>query len=175
MSRSPQERIDWFKSHLPEAVGMCLRHVWQATAVPYQGISDANAGVRYVRNAGHMHHGDTPPKGAWLWWTSPTHGHVALSAGHGMIWSTDVNGPRTVGLVNDHYPQDHWGHTYAGWSDWYGELFEVGEEDMPLTKEDVDRIAAAVWAYELENTTTDPRKKQPARWFLNRLLEKLKG
>lgn len=181
MSRNPNERIDWFKSHLPDQVGMCLRHTWQATDIPVVGMPDANAGVAYVSGAGELTRKGPPPRGAWCWWTSPTHGHVALSAGEGMIWSTDVHGPRTVGKVHMDYPVNQWGHTYAGWSDWYGVRFDVAgdkkeeDEDMALSKDDVQRIAEAVWAFELTNQTSKPEQVRPARWFLNAILDKVKG
>lgn len=175
--RDVEARLDWFRSHLPDNVGMCLRHTWESTDIPTVGMPDANAGVRHVDKAGELHteRGSRPPRGAWVWWTSPTHGHVALSAGDSMIWSTDVHGPRTVGKVHIDYPVNAWGHTYAGWSDWYGVRFPVGEdEEMPLSNDDIDRIARAVWNHEIENTGTEASKKRPAKWFLNAILGRVK-
>lgn len=171
MSRGVEERIAWFATHLPDREGMCLRHTWQATDLPAVGQPDANAGWQYVKDHGELQDGN-PPRGAWVWWSSPTHGHVALSAGDGMIWSTDVHGPRTIGKVSIAYPANAWGHKLVGWSDWYGEHFEVG--DMALTERDLDRIAAAVWSHDIENTTTEPKGKRPARWFLNTILGRVK-
>lgn len=174
MARDVADRIHWFLTNHPSAVGQCLRHTWQATDLPPVGMPDANAGWAHVRANGQLHRDGQPPRGAWVWWASPTHGHVALSLGDGFIASTDVRGPATVGRVPIDYPVNVWGHRYVGWSDWYGQTFQVQGDDMPLSKDDIDRIAAAVWAYELENTTTEPKGKRAAGWFLNRILEVVK-
>ena len=126
--RSASERIAWFREHKPEAVGMCLRHTWQATDIPAAGMPDANAGVAYVKKHGHLHTDRKPPRGAWVWWTSSTHGHVCLSLGDGRILSTDVNGPASTGTVALNYPEVHWNHRYAGWSSWYGVPFTTAAD-----------------------------------------------
>lgn len=175
MSRNVADRIHWFLTNHPGTAGMCLRHTWQATAVPYVGIPDANAGWAYVKVNGHLHTDRNIPRGAWVWYSSPSHGHVGIALGDGMLASTDVHGPGTTGRVPDTWPEQIWGHTYQGWSDWYGETFTTEGDDMPLTKDDVDRIAKAVWLYELENETNDPKQRKPAGWFLNAILGKVKG
>lgn len=126
--RSVQGRLDWFRKNRPEAVGMCLRHTWMATDIPAVGMVDANAALAYVRKHGHLVVNRHPPKGAWVFWYSATHGHVALSLGDQRILSTDVNGPATTGSAGLSYPETHWGHTYAGWSSWYGTAFPVGDQ-----------------------------------------------
>lgn len=176
MVRGPKERIDWFLSNSPEDEGRCLEHTWHATELPPVGCDDANHGVRVVKEAHEMRSGD-PPRGAWVWWTSDTHGHAALSMGNGKIASVDVKGPKTTGVVSINFPENEWGHTYQGWSRYYGVEFAVGdEEDMPLTDEDIQKIAQAVWQHQLENTASDQPhpEKQPAKWFLNRILDKVK-
>lgn len=176
MSRSVNDRIHWFLTTKPPGVGMCLRHTWLATDLPYVGIPDANAGWAYVKGNGKLYPKDRkPPRGAWVWYASPTHGHVGISLGDGVIASTDVNGPATTGRVQLSYPETVWGHRYVGWSDWFGESFTVGDEDMPLSDADINRIARAVWEHGLENTTTEPQQKRPAGWFLNSILDKVKG
>jgi hypothetical protein len=126
--RSINERIDWFRSHTPSAVGMCLRHTWLATDIPAVGLPDANAGVAYVKKHHKLHTDRHPPRGAWVWWTSSTHGHVCLSLGDGRILSTDVKGPATTGVVGLSFPETQWGQRYAGWSSWYGVSFTVASD-----------------------------------------------
>jgi hypothetical protein len=98
--------------------------------------------------------------------------------GDGKIASVDVKGPQTTGVVSRDFPEREWGHTYEGWSRYYGVEFAVGdeEEDMPLTDEEIEKIARAVWQHKLENTSGDQpqAKDQPAKWFLNRILDKVK-
>ncbi len=177
MARKPNERIDWFLSNKPVKEGRCLEHTWNATAIPSVGCDDANAGVAVVKNAGEMRSGP-PPRGAWCWWTSVDHGHAALSMGDGNIASVDVAGPATTGVVPLSYPVEKWGHTYQGWSSFYGVEFDVGDEDddVPLTDAEIEKIAKAVWQFQLENTSSDQPgdKERPAKWFLNRLLENVK-
>lgn len=130
MARTVRARIKWFRNNRPEKVGMCLRHTWMATDIPAVGMPDANAGVALVKKAGHLHTDRHPPRGAWVWWTSPTHGHVCLSLGDGKILSTDVAGPATTGVVGIGYPETRWAHTYAGWSSWYGVEFGTAADRL---------------------------------------------
>jgi hypothetical protein len=123
--RSVRARINWFRSHKPEAVGMCLRHTWMATSLPAVGKPDANAGWAYVKDAGHLHTDRKPPRGAWVWWSSSTHGHVALSLGEQRILSVDVDGPATTGVRPMTWFETAWGQKYVGWSSWYGVEFPV--------------------------------------------------
>lgn len=123
--RTVAERIEWFREHKPSAVGMCLRHTWLATDIPSVGMPDANAGAAYVRKHKRMHTDRKPPRGAWVWWASSNHGHVAIALGDERIVSTDVYGPATVGTVHQSFPETSWGQTYIGWSKWYGVPFAV--------------------------------------------------
>lgn len=125
MARSVKDRIEWFRTHKPAAVGLCLRHTWQATDIPAVGKPDANSALSYVREHGHLNADRNPPRGAWVFWSSSTHGHAALSLGKRRILSTDVAGPATTGAVPLTYPETHWNHRYEGWSSWYGVEFPV--------------------------------------------------
>jgi hypothetical protein len=42
------------------------------------------------------------------------------------------------------------------------------EDDMPLSDEDVDRVARAVWAFHIETTNNPDIEARPARWLLQR-------
>ena len=135
--RSVNDRIKWFRAHRPKdetgviRAGLCLRHTWMATDIPWVGLADANAALEYVRRHGHLRTNRNPPRGAWVFWWSSTHGHVAISVGDQRIVSTDVNGPGSTGEVGLGYPEIHWGHIYEGWTDWYGVPFTV---TTPRTK-----------------------------------------
>lgn len=167
MSRGIEQRIDWFLAHNPSAVGMCLNHTWQATDLPSVGCDDANAAVDYVKRNGELRGGGDPPRGAWVLWRSSTFGHAALSLGDKRIASTDVNG-QPVGKVSIDYPSTHWGHSYAGWCDWYGERFTVGDkggDDVPLTDDEIERIARKVWAFQIPEEG-DSKEEKPAKVYL---------
>src|SRR4249919_4176494 len=131
-ARTVHERIQWFLDHRPSAPGLCLHHTWEAIRLSGAGIPDSNAAVDYLR-AHHKLYQGNPPRGAMVLWTSPTHGHTALSlgrnriTGHHRIASTDINYPTSVSRVNLNYIVQNWGHHYAGWTDWWdGETYDVG-------------------------------------------------
>lgn len=152
MSRGVEERLDWFAKHKPtdengvNREGLCLHHTWQSTLLPSAGIPSANAGVAFVQRNGHMQPKSlAPPRGAWVWWTSPSFGHVCLSLGGGRILSTDVLGPGTTGTAAISLPSSVWGHTYIGWSDWFVETFDVGlKEEFMASQKERDEFADAV-------------------------------
>jgi hypothetical protein len=95
-----------------------------------------------------------PPRGVPVWYgpgTGSRFGHVALSLGGGRIRSTDC--PRD-GMVDDTdllYPLRRWGHDYVGWSTSIGGQqipgLGGGGEDMPLSDEDAQKVAWAVWSF----------------------------
>jgi hypothetical protein len=45
------------------------------------------------------------------------------------------------------------------------------EDDMPLSDEDLDKIAARVWNYKLELNNSNPPRQYQAGWFLSRIQE----
>lgn len=141
MSSGVEERIKWFLSHKPDEEGQCLHHVWEATAIPEQGIPNANEGWQYAARNGQLHAGDrSSPRGSWVYWSNATFGHVALSLGDGRIASTDVEGAATTGIVPLSWVETNWGQSYRGWTDWFGEFFDVGEDDV-ISEQDKKDIA----------------------------------
>lgn len=70
--------------------------------------------------SGDQHPGDrNPPQGVPVYWSggSAGDGHVALSAGGGYVYSTDIGGRGTVSLVPLMAIEQQWGLTYKGWAD----------------------------------------------------------
>lgn len=57
----------------------------------------------------------TAPAGALVYWGGGA-GHVALSAGDGTVWSTDIGGPGTVTRVPWDEISSKWGKPYLGWA-----------------------------------------------------------
>lgn len=57
----------------------------------------------------------TAPAGALVYWGGGA-GHVALSAGDGTVWSTDIGGPGTVTRVPWNEISEKWGKPYLGWA-----------------------------------------------------------
>ena len=100
----------------------CLALVAVAYGWDASGIPTAYQAAMIMKSAGQLHTSrDNIPRGAIMWWdgraTGNTAGHVAIYDGNGHIYSNDV--PITdgrVGQVPWTYPEDHWGHTWLGWS-----------------------------------------------------------
>jgi hypothetical protein len=128
--RGVEERIRWFDSHRPDAVGRCAEYTHESFGgLPLWHTPDANAVVRKAREAGVLHTSDNPPRGAIVLWTSPTHGHMCLSLGNRRIISTDYPRARDTGEAPITMPRTKWGHSYAGWLDSYaGVTFRVGSD-----------------------------------------------
>jgi hypothetical protein len=100
------------------SAGWCLWHVEEAYGVPHW-YGDATAAWE---NAQRKHPTSDPnsiPRGVPIYWTggSSGHGHIAISAGDGHCWSTDI---KRTGFF-DRCPIDqirqNWGLTLAGWSE----------------------------------------------------------
>jgi hypothetical protein len=107
--------------------GECLMRVHDAYGVPSDGTHDAatawlrsrfkhpkpaDAGARPAWLAGI-------PRGALLYWTGGTHGygHIAICAGHGMMWSTDIRRPGYFDLVPIEEVQRLWRLELVGWAE----------------------------------------------------------
>lgn len=157
--REVEERIDWFLApkNYPSRSGMCAQHTWhalggsQSNPCPVAwGTPDANAVVNKLRAAGKLYTKDlmSPPRGAEVVWQYGSYGHAALSLGNGKIATTDPSNGKPTGIEDITYPK-RWGAGNGGrptgWSDYYsGTTYSVGEDDMPLTDEDIEKIAKAV-------------------------------
>jgi GH25 family lysozyme M1 (1,4-beta-N-acetylmuramidase) len=95
---------------------LCLRMVRECFGIPAL-YPDATAGWR---NTNHKHTDASPPSAVPVWWTGGAdgHGHVALSAGGGYVWSIDQPQTGTVGKVTIPSIHSRWPNvTYAGWSE----------------------------------------------------------
>lgn len=96
--------------------GMCLREVRTAHGIPavHAGAADA------WRTATGRHPNDRrPPRGATVFWTGGSNGHIAISLGDGRIRSTDAGGKGRMGTVDLDWPRRQWGLTYVGWAEGY--------------------------------------------------------
>lgn len=61
--------------------------------------------------------GKHPPAGVPAYYRVGAWGHVGLSAGHGLIWSTDILRRGLWDKVSIPYIERRWGATYVGWTD----------------------------------------------------------
>lgn len=122
--RGADERVKYMLDprHWPGRANLCARTTWLATGAPRLGAATAAIAAHKVAAAGHMKHGENPPRGAVMYWRGGHSGagHMALSAGGHHVASTDVNGAGKVGLVPFDWFEHHWpAEHYIGWSSWY--------------------------------------------------------
>jgi hypothetical protein len=141
--RGVEERLAWMRDHEPGEAGQCARWTWYALggnqdppSPPAWGTPDANAVVANMRAAGELHTDRNAPRGAIVLWTSENHGHMALSKGpeyNNDIHSTDPYGNwGKTGTMPQKWPEQNWGQTWAGWSDYYaGVRLPMGAEPEP--------------------------------------------
>lgn len=98
------------------AVGMCDNFVanmfgYNASGYP-TAINHWNSIPSQDKHPGDMN----APAGALMFWGGGSAGHVALSDGHGGIFSTDYPSPGMVSHVNADVISKSWGKPYLGWS-----------------------------------------------------------
>lgn len=105
--------------HAPNpGAGMCLMMVRLCYGIPPGTVDAATAWVR----AAHRHptaNVHTIPRGYPVFWLGGTHGHghVAVSAGDGFCWSTDLKRPGMFDRVPITQVHDQWGLQLVGWTE----------------------------------------------------------
>lgn len=97
------------------AVGMCDNFCANMYGFDASGYVDATAHWAAMK-PGQKHPADhNPPAGMLAFWGGG-HGHIAISAGGGYVWSTDIAGAGTVAKVLLSKITTTWGKPYLGWS-----------------------------------------------------------
>lgn len=107
---------DQWEGGYNEWQGFCLRFVRMCFGLDAK-YPDARTGWL---QADFRHHNPKPqdiPRGVPIWWLGGKHGHVAISAGDGMCWSTDIKRRGMVDKVRIEEIHEKWGYTLAGWSE----------------------------------------------------------
>lgn len=95
--------------------GMCLKFVRTTLGIPSR---DPSAIVAWRRtHPADRHGGKTPPPGVPVFWKVGQYGHVALSAGRGRVYSTDIVRSGRVDLVAIDTITKRWGAEYLGWTE----------------------------------------------------------
>lgn len=95
--------------------GFCLKFVRTMVGIPAHYDDADSAWDGAVRR--HAEYGSTPPAGAAIFYRGGQHGHVTLSAGGGMCWSTDLIRRGQVDKVPVNAPEAKWGYRYLGWTE----------------------------------------------------------
>lgn len=106
---------DWSNRRLYVGVGMCLKTVRQ-----YYGVSSKYGTAAESWYAAdhkvHVSDGRNIPRGVPVYWTNGRAGHIAISLGGGLCYSTDwkESGKIDVAVINEIGPR--WGQTLAGYA-----------------------------------------------------------
>jgi len=93
--------------------GLCLRAVRQLLAVPAR---DPNARAAWEATPARDRHEGHPPPGAPIFWAVGRYGHVALSAGAQLCWTTDLLRPGKLDVVPLVQIRHLWGADLHGWT-----------------------------------------------------------
>lgn len=116
--RSSREALAWALSESlrPKRSyeGLCLRAVRSALNVPSL-YPDAHAAWDGVPASDRFR--TLPPPGKPIFWRVGKHGHVALSCGFGVCWSTDILRRGKFDVVPLAFIEDRWGAAFLGWSE----------------------------------------------------------
>lgn len=119
MARTPEQVAAWAKNQKDRRTngwrGYCLKFSRMAAGAP-GGTYDA---VTAWKQAKYRHSKGTPPRGSFVFWSGggKGHGHIAVSAGDGDVYSTDLQTSDYVGRVPISLVRDRWGLKYLGWTE----------------------------------------------------------
>lgn len=122
MPRTPEQAIQRarFLSRVftpPYPLGMCKKFVRETYDVASDGTPDA---IGAWNRAKHRHAQTDPmriPRGVPVFWRGGRHGHVALSAGDGFCWSTDIERRGYPDRVDIRLIAQQWGMELLGWTE----------------------------------------------------------
>ena len=120
-SRRGQDAVDWAKRQTAPGAGnyhsLCLKFVRSCFGVPPKE-TNAKKGWENAKKRHNTSDADSIPLGVPIWFkTSTVNWHVAISAGDGKCYSSDVGGRGRVGLIGIDALCRAWRITLLGWSE----------------------------------------------------------
>lgn len=144
VASSAEQAIANGRQHSTYPAGYCQKFVrlecWGVGSL-YGSAIEAWNGAR------DKHPGDrTPPAGAPCYYRGGQYGH-AVCFTYDAMRSTDCTSTGRVSEEDIGWPERAWGYEYLGWT---GDIngvdlpLEQGEEDMPLSDDDITKIAKRV-------------------------------
>lgn len=108
------DAVAWCREHRTWPAGYCLKYVRSAHGIGSRYPTAISAWY----NAAHRHSGDhRPPPGVPVFLAGGRYGHVAVSAGGGLCWSTDAVAYGRVDLVGIDALAAKWGYQVLGWTE----------------------------------------------------------
>jgi peptidoglycan hydrolase-like protein with peptidoglycan-binding domain len=121
----PAKSVTNARKHTTWKAGLCLNFVCQVVT-DYRGLGVyAPSATHAWQNAKRRHKTGTPPKGAFVFWSTSRHqwGHVALALGNGKVRHSWGNVGGRANVIETTVPWvNSMGYRYLGWSeDLYGQ------------------------------------------------------
>lgn len=118
--RTPEQAIEWARQqhYNPSQgwTGLCQMFVRSAYGLG-GGFASASAQWRGAQHRHRTSDGNKAPRGVAFCWTGGSRGfgHIVLSVGNGLCWSTDVVRTGHVDLVRINEITQRWGQHPEGW------------------------------------------------------------
>jgi hypothetical protein len=132
--------------------GMCLNSVNLAWGGNVGHGYDARQAYGYTKK---RHKGGTPPAGAPLWWPGlSSHGHVALSAGGGMLWSNDIKRHGQIDKVSINFLKKKWGVGDPTWTE------DIGGYKLPINLKNTGGTSAGGEGDDEEEDSEDEKDEK---------------
>ena len=118
MARRGMDAVVWAQKQVTQPSKswymLCLQFVRLSLGVAAGHPSAEKAFYATTRRRGTT---TTPPPGVPVWWTNGKHGHVAISAGGGYVYSNDIVRRGKINKVSISYITRNWGQKYRGWTE----------------------------------------------------------
>lgn len=114
--------------------GLCDHFVTWCYGYQGSGYYDARTHLNSIPDR-FRHWGHEPPVGAFCWWNTGTHQHVAFSVGRGRVASTDILRLGRVDIVSIGALSARWNVPYLGWSEpWVQNCWGLNPNHPPNVK-----------------------------------------
>lgn len=116
--RSSRDALAWALSESLRPTrsyeGLCLRFVRECFGIP---PLFGTAAAAWEGTAPGDRSRTLPPPGKPVFWAVGSHGHVALSCGFGLCWSSDITRRGRINVVPLAVVEARWGARFLGWSE----------------------------------------------------------
>lgn len=173
--RTPAQAVAWARAQHVSGVarwpGLCLVFVHECYDAP---AKYGTATIAWQHT--HRRHTGTPPLGVPVYWTGGTHGygHVALSDGHGYVWSNDVLRHGKIDRVSIGSITRNWGLTYRGWAEDINDIRvwtpPVAPKPVPVVPSPVPRRAVSLHGVQ-HAASGYPLSDKPSTWRVQMALK----
>ena len=114
--------------------GLCDHFATWCYGYGGSGYYDARTHLNAVPDK-FRHWGQRPPVGAFVWWNTGVHQHIAVSVGRGRVASTDILRLGKVDVVGIDVVTTRWNAPYLGWTEpWVNNCWGLNPNSPPKVK-----------------------------------------